>query len=190
MMKIHVRRKVFTRIKALGRARQYVSQKLSLQLYRSLVLPHFDCADIIHDAASASNANQLQILQNTCLRICLHRNKRSNVKDLHDQANMSTLAIGRQCHYSTLVNKCLLQDSMTHVNTMFTYITDDSGMSIRSSDELKLKVPKCSLQVARGNLRYRGAVYYDDISTEIKKAPSTEAFKSRMKKLTKPNECN
>ena len=67
----YLKHKVFTRLKALGKARQFIDQNLSIGMYKSLIMPHLDYADIIYDAMHAKSAKQLQLLQNCCLRICL-----------------------------------------------------------------------------------------------------------------------
>ena len=65
----YVRKKVYVRLRALGQLRHYISRKLALNIYKSLIIPHFDYADTCYDAMSKQNAQKLQILQNTCLRI-------------------------------------------------------------------------------------------------------------------------
>ena len=42
--------KVYKRLKGLVRLCQYISSRLSLQLYRSLIIPHLDYADVCYDA--------------------------------------------------------------------------------------------------------------------------------------------
>ncbi len=44
-----VKRKSFAKMKALARTRQYISQSMSLQLYKGLVIPHVDYGDVIYD---------------------------------------------------------------------------------------------------------------------------------------------
>ena len=47
-------------------------------MYKSLVVPHLDYADIIYDAMAEKSAKQLQTLQNVCWQICLNCDKRSD----------------------------------------------------------------------------------------------------------------
>ena len=56
----YLRRKVYMRLKALGKVRQHVSRNLAVQVYESLVLPHLDYADVIYDAMLAQSEKQLQ----------------------------------------------------------------------------------------------------------------------------------
>ena len=66
-----VKRKTFAKMKALARIRQFVTQGVSLQLYKSLIIPHVDYGDVLYDSLSKGDAKKLQIIQNKCLRICL-----------------------------------------------------------------------------------------------------------------------
>ena len=48
----YIRRKVFLKMKMLGRVRSFIDENLALQLYKSLISPHIDYGDSIYDAAS------------------------------------------------------------------------------------------------------------------------------------------
>ena len=99
----YLRHKIFPRLKTLGRIRQYISQKLAVQLYKRLILPDFDYADPVYDAMSATNAQQLQVLQNSCLRICTNSQSRTPSEQLYQDTNI--LAVRRKMHSCDLVFK-------------------------------------------------------------------------------------
>ncbi len=178
----YVKQKVFTRLKALGRLRQFISRQLSLTLYQSLVLPHFDYADICYDAMSKSSANQLQSLQNTCLRICLKRERMSNVQDLHNDANVHRLSDRRRAHSCNMVYKGIEGKSTKGINDMFTLIEDTHERMTRAGTNKLLAIPKCNLRKCEGNFRCRGARYYNDVPLSIRQAPSIDSFKRAMRK--------
>ena len=85
-------------MKTLGRVRQYISEKMALDMYRSLVIPHLDFGDAIYDAASKTDAQTLQGLQNQCLRICPKAEPRTHIIDLHTRANIPLLPERRLEH--------------------------------------------------------------------------------------------
>ena len=66
----YIKRKVFLKMKMLGRVRSFISESLALQLYKSLIIPCIDYGDVIYDAASKKDCQALQVIQNGCLRIC------------------------------------------------------------------------------------------------------------------------
>ena len=88
------------------------------------MLPHFDYAEVCYDAMSKTSANQLQSLQNTCLRICLKREKMSNVQDLHTDANVCKLAERRKAHSCNLVYLGVEGKLMNGINNMFSLVND------------------------------------------------------------------
>ena len=59
-------------MKAPARIRQFVTQHVSLQLYKSLIIPHVDYGDVLYDSLPKTDAKKLQVIQkNKCLWICL-----------------------------------------------------------------------------------------------------------------------
>ena len=87
----YLKRKLNTKMRCLGRIRQYIPEELALQLYSSLILPHLDYGDIIYDAMSTTLSNQLQVVQNNCLRICLKRDRMTHVPELHTDSKVNKL---------------------------------------------------------------------------------------------------
>ena len=101
----YLRCKMFAKLRMLGRVRQYISQNLSLYLYKSLILPEFDYGDQIYDAMATITANQLQVLQNSCLRVCTKVDKRTSIADLHAISGVPTLDIRRRVHTCNFLHK-------------------------------------------------------------------------------------
>ena len=46
---------------------------MALQIYKSMILPFLDYADVIFDKAYSKDLDKLQRLQNRCLKICSGR---------------------------------------------------------------------------------------------------------------------
>ena len=67
--------KIKRQIGMLYRCRRYLTFSQSIFLYKTLILPIFDYVDIFYESANKSGLENLQILQNRCLRICYPRNK-------------------------------------------------------------------------------------------------------------------
>ncbi len=79
----YIKRKVFLKMKMLGRVRSFISESLTLQLYRSLILPHIDYGDVVYDVAGKRDCQTLQVIQNGCLWICCKADPRTPVVELH-----------------------------------------------------------------------------------------------------------
>ncbi len=72
-------------------------------------------ADVIYDVMSKKSASQLQAIQNSCLRICLNCDKRSNVHEMHKIVKVCSLSDRRLCHSSNLVYRGLENTSTPKV---------------------------------------------------------------------------
>ena len=168
-------------MKTLGRIRQCISQRLALHLYKSLVVPDFDYADQVYVAMSKMNADMLQVLQNQCLRICIKSETRCNVSELHKTAGLPLLSHHRKMHCCNTVYKGMKNESLACLNTMFQLVMNDSERTLKSADNMTLVVAPVRLRKVSGNLRIRGARYFNETPINIKQANNYEIFKRRLK---------
>ncbi len=94
-------------LKMLGRTCKFVDEETSLQLYKTLMSPIFDYADVVYDCLNVRDSHALQKLQNSALRIVLKRDRRSHVADSHKDTNLHYLADRRHFHMLNQVYKCV-----------------------------------------------------------------------------------
>ncbi len=177
----YVRRKVYAKLKALGRLRPYISKSMSIQLYKSFIIPHFDYADVVYDSMSKQLSQQLQVLQNRCLRICCNSTDYVSTAELHAEVNMPTLDIRRKNHCCNLVYKSIEKSSTPAINSMFTKLNDGSQRSTRSGTTNELLLPRCNLEMTKGSFKFRGASYFNMIPNDIRTVDSYDSFKGRLK---------
>ena len=67
--------KINKQINVISRCRKYLTTSQSIFLFKTLVLPIFDYADIYYNSTKKEDLNHLQVLQNRCLRACYSRTK-------------------------------------------------------------------------------------------------------------------
>ena len=60
--------KVTYKLSLLTKLRKYVDSHTSLIIYKTMILPHFDYGDVVYAAGTQDNLNELQKLQNKCLK--------------------------------------------------------------------------------------------------------------------------
>ena len=120
-------------MKQLGRIKPFIPTDLTIHPYCSLILPHLDYGDTVYEAMSDTLANQLQVIQNNCLRICLVRNKRSPTDELHETACLMRLDVRRKQHVTQQVYKGISDQSTPLINNMFTKVLDTHTVHTRSS---------------------------------------------------------
>ena len=85
------KRTVSHKLYLLARVRKYITIRQSIAVYKSKIVPYFDYGDIFFMNISAKTIERLQKLQNRALHICLARNGRTNVNDLHNTCNVNKL---------------------------------------------------------------------------------------------------
>ena len=76
----------------------------------------------------------------------------------------------------------LNQESTPFINALFTKTGSKAGLTLRSEIQEKLEVPRCRLNVCRGNIKYRGPVTYNQIEGHIRTAKTFRNFKKRLKR--------
>ena len=91
-------RMVAHKLYLLSKIRKYIDIQQAITIYRSMIVPYFDYGDIFLTKVSQKTIDKLQKLQNRALRICLARDGRSNVIDLHNTCNINKLNHRRQVH--------------------------------------------------------------------------------------------
>ena len=78
--------------------KMYLREDMALSIYKSMLLPYFDSADVIFHNAPNKDIDKLQKLQNKCLRICLRRDRRFSTDIAHKLANVPFLKDRRGAH--------------------------------------------------------------------------------------------
>ncbi len=68
--------------------RNYMSKALALDLYQSLIEPHFLYADVVYDGGTKSVLQNLQVSQNNALRVVKNVDNRYWAKALHQELNV------------------------------------------------------------------------------------------------------
>ena len=153
-----------------------------MALYHSLIELCFTFNDFIYDPMTEQAKNKLQVLQNNCLRTCLHRGPLSHRADLFSDSGVLPLDVQRKVHTSHFVNRALNQESTTYLNDLYTRASSVTERMTCSTIQGKLYIPKCRTQCASDNIRVRGENIYNQIPLPIRESTNFNAFKRNMKR--------
>ena len=63
----YVIRTVLYKLTLLGKLKRYMNDDVALQIYKSMILPYLDYADVIFHNSNSGDLAKLQRLQNKCL---------------------------------------------------------------------------------------------------------------------------
>ncbi len=179
----YVRNKVIPKMKTLGKIRTFVSKKTALYLYTSLIKPVFEYNDYIYDPMTHEDANSLEVLQNTCLRICLKRDRYTSHSTLYEEAGIGPLSKSREDHTSKIVYLGLNQESTTFINGLFNKVSNVHGIATRSSLLEDVYIPRSRLECCKGNIKIRGPGYYNKLPEHVRHSKTVKEFNSKVKKL-------
>ena len=134
------------KINLLAKIRKFLKERVSLQVYKSMILPYFDYGDVIYNSASKEGLDKLQRLQNRGLKICKSLNIRYDTDTLHRITEMPKLVARRKAHvnnfmynrlkrYHWLIIAILEQGRMTILHWPESFV----GVNIKSKIKLLKK---------------------------------------------------
>ena len=72
----------------LPKIRKYLNDDVALLIYRSMLLPYFDYADVIFSNSNTGDLDKLQRLQNKCLRLCGRRVRNASTEKMHKRTDV------------------------------------------------------------------------------------------------------
>ena len=88
----YVRSKIIPKMRTLGKIRNVVTKNTALYLFNSLIKPVFEYNDYIYDPLTQDDANSLEVLQNSCLRICLKQDRYTSRDTLYAESGVCPLS--------------------------------------------------------------------------------------------------
>ena len=178
-------KKITPKAKTLNRIRCHIGTKTALYLYNSLIAPLFTYNDFIYDAMGITEANKLQVIQNTCIRNCLKKPRLTPRIELYTEGRILPLYMQRQINTSSVVHKGLNQSSTEHINGMFNLVGGVGDRVLRSEIQGDVETPRYRLEICKGNIAYRGPKYYNILPPEARDIESNRAFNKKLYRLAK-----
>ena len=159
----------------LGRLRVFLNENSLKLIYRSIILPLFDYADILYDSSSLKYTEQLQKLQNRAGRIILRINPYKHLSNhvTHQILNWESLKSRRLKHTLSMVFRSLNGISAPYMQRLFNFVSRQ--YSLRSDGNLSL--PKPRTEYCRRMFSYRGASHFNDLPRVVRCSITHKAFK-------------
>ena len=167
----------------LRKIRKYLTQKLSLMLYKSLVLPHFDYVDVVYMTATKEQLGRLQLIQNQSCRIILKAHKRTHIVDMHTTLKIQMLDTRRTNHLSALCHKNIYNAEDASLNYIFNRMSDNQARVTRNSNYMNMVVPNIKSTKGRLSIRYRGPKHWNGLPNDTKGIENHNTFKQRIYKM-------
>ena len=118
----------------LSKILRFITKYSALRIYKSMISPYFDYADIVFDKANQSDLDKLQRAQNRCLRICLLATVRTDTDYIHSTAKTPLLKLRRKVHLRNFMYTNLSKTWLLDVKPVNTRLRDAPLFSIKLSN--------------------------------------------------------
>ena len=152
----------------LAKVRRYLTEETALSIYRSMILPYFDYADIVYNTANQEGLDKLQRIQNKCLKICKSYHVRADTELLHQVTNTAKLKARRRAHVNNFMYTKLAQEKWT----------DNLDIRTRAHDAPLFKVKHPNIEAYKRAIEYAGAVSWNNLPPAMRSTRTLTAFKA------------
>ena len=159
-------RLILHKMSLLSKMKRYLNNDVALDIYKAMLLPYFDYADVIFDMARSLDLDKIQRLQNRCLRICLGQNRLYSTDRVHKEAAVPFLKDRRKAHI---------------LNFMYTRQTRRDLLNIREirtrahdAPLFEVKVPRC--EAFKRSIGYFGSTEWNNLPPASRNIDSYLAF--------------
>ncbi len=122
---------------------------MTLILYKSLVLPHFDYCDILYMHTSLYNLNKLQYIQNSVCRIILLADKETRIVDMHRDLQLDLLVTRIKVHLSIFNHHNVYPEVTTALSALYVPVANLSKRQTRKGSTMCMSVPAVRSCISR-----------------------------------------
>ena len=156
----------------LSKVKRYLCDKTVLQIYKSMILPCIDYADVVFANSNVSDIEKLQRLQNRCLKICPGRDRLFNTERLHKATNVPFLNDRRRAHVRNFMYIRASRKELLNAREIRTRAHDAPLFNVT--------IPRC--EAFKRSLGYFGSVEWNELPPATRNINPYLAFKYLQKK--------
>ena len=165
-------RTVLHKMTLLAKIKKYLNNNVSLLIYKTMLLPYLDYADVIFHKSNSSDLSKLQRLQNRSLRICLGYERKYSTDKAHKKAGVPFLCDRRRAH---VLNFMYLRKKNVH-------LLNTREIRTRAHDAPLFNVPIPRCEAFKRSVCYSGSVEWNSLTVESRNTQPFLAFKFAQKK--------
>ena len=161
----------------LRRASKFVNQHTRINLYNTMILPHFDyCCTLWGTGLSKTNLSKLQKIQNCAMRIILECHHRTHVKDMLQA--LCWLNINQWLYYqlACLVWKIYNNQVPEYLNHLYTPQSAIHNHNTRSSAKGSIHITSSH----KSSLSHNGAKLWNELPAELRNIKRFNHFKREL----------
>ena len=156
----------------LGKMRKYLTTDVSLLIYKTMIMPYFDYADVVYTNAFKKDLDKLQRAQNRCLKTCLLVDARTETNQTHCMSRIPLLEHRRYTHVNNFMYTPLSRPELLDVKQICT----------RARDAPLFKLAKPRVEAYKRSVRYSGALQWNLLRPETRNVNKLLTLKLLQKK--------
>ena len=165
-------RTVLHKITLLSKVKRYLRDESALQIYKSMILPYLDYADVVFANSNAVDIEKLQRLQNRCLKVCTGRDRLFSTDILHKSTNVPFLKDRRKAHVRNFMYTRLTHKDLINTREIRTRAHDAPLFNV--------SIPRC--EAYKRSVGYFGSVEWNNLPPATRNINPYLAFKYLQKK--------
>ena len=153
-----------------SKIRRYLNEKCALIIYKSMVIPYFDYADVIYMYSNNPDLKKLDRAHLRGLRISLKIQGKMNDTDIYKLGNISSLENRRTVHSRNFMyknkNKC---------------VTNNEGIITRAKEGPLFNIVRPNCEAYKNSIYYSGAADWNNLEPTIRNLENIFLFKRHQK---------
>ena len=150
-----------------------------LNVYNSLVQPHFDYCSVVWGNCSKNLSSKLQKLQNRAARVLTFSNYDCSTSELFQNLKWSKLVHQRAVSKAIMMHSIVNNTAPEYLTSRFVRRCDLTSYNLREN-EYKLAVPQPRTEFYKRSLSYSGSVLWNGLPLEVRQLTSPSIFKGKL----------
>ena len=154
----------------LSKIRKYLNNVCALTIYKSMVIPYFDYADVIYMYSKNPDIKKLDRAHLRGLRICLKIQGKIEDAEIYNMSNISSLDNRRTVHSRNFMfknrKKC---------------VTNNDGILTRAKEGPLFNIVKPNCEAYKRSIYYSGASDWNNLDSTIRNLENIFLFKRNQK---------
>ena len=159
----------------LSKIRRYINVCQAVTIYKSMIQPYFCYGDIFLHNIRARQNDKMQKLQNKALRLCLQRNNRANVPQLHKDSGVNYVLDKRDANLRNFMFK----------RKCNTNLLQSQPRNLRRFDAFLFKEYVSNNKSFESCILYQGAQKWNALTVKERNEPTYDGFKAAQRQKLK-----
>ena len=151
-----------------------------INVYNSLVQPHFHYCNVVWDNCGIGLSEKLQKLQNRAARILMSASYECNVNDLFRALGWPKLKHQRLVSTSIMMYKTVHRMTPEYLRSRFVPRDDITSYRLRNTEN-KLPLPQPRTHYLKKSFSYSGATLWNSLSQDLRSLASLNDFKRKLR---------